>query len=93
MEIGDKKGIADTLNYMGNVAFGLEDFKNAIILMNAAEKEFESLGAVLGVEDQKIKDQNIAKIREELTEEKFEKYRKEGMKMTVEEAVQLAVSI
>lgn len=93
LEIGDKKGIADTLNYMGNVAFGLEDFKNAIILMNAAEKEFESLGAVLGVEDQKIKDQNIAKIREELTEEKFEKYRKEGMKMTVEEAVQLAVSI
>ena len=93
MEIGDKNGIADSLNYMGNVAFGLTDFKKAIILMNAAEKEFESLGAVLGVDDQKIKDQNIAKIREELTDEEFEKYSKEGMKITVEEAVQIAVSI
>ena len=91
-EIGYKIGMADSINYLGNAAYRLGDFEKAIKLLSAAEKELESMGAVLDKKEQKLKDENIAKLHEQLSDEEFDKFLEDGRKMTLEEAVQLAVN-
>ena len=91
-EIGYKIGMADSINYLGNAAYRLGEFEKAIKLLSASEKVLESMGAVLVKKEQKIKDENIAKLHEQLCDEEFDKYREEGRKMTLEEAVKLAVN-
>ncbi|MBK6774067.1 MAG: tetratricopeptide repeat protein [Ignavibacteria bacterium] len=90
-DIVDKNGIAHSINNLGNAAFGLGDFGKAIKLLSSAEKLLESMGVVLNKNDQKIKDENIAKIREQLSKEEFAKYRDEGENLTLDEAYKLAV--
>ncbi|MGB3017710.1 MAG: hypothetical protein WBC65_07875 [Ignavibacteria bacterium] len=41
--------------------------------------------------EQKIKDEIFEKLQEQLTEEEYAKYREEGKKLTMEEAVQLII--
>ena len=91
-DIVDKNGIAHSINNLGNAAFGLGDFGKAIKLLSSAEKLLESMGVVLNKNDQKIKDENIAKIREQLSKEEFAKYREEGENLTLDEAYQLAIN-
>ena len=90
-DIVDKNGIAHSINNLGNAAFGLGDFGKAIKLLSSAEKLLESMGVVLNKNDQKIKDENIAKIREQLSKEEFANYREEGENLTLDEAYKLAV--
>ena len=91
-EIADKNGITNSINNLGKAAYGLGDFEKAIKLISAAENVFESMGVVFDKYEQKIKDEIIEKLHENLSEEEFEKYREEGKKMTLEEVCQLAVS-
>ncbi len=90
-EIGYKIGMADSVNYLGNAAYRLGEFEKAIKLLSASEKALESMGAVLVKKEQKIKDENIEKLHEQLSDEVFDKYREDGRKMTLEEAVGLAL--
>ena len=55
--------------------------------------ELKSIGVVFDKYEQKIKDEIIEKLHEQFSDEVFDKYREDGRKMTLEEAVQLAVSI
>jgi len=91
-EIADKNGITNSINNLGKAAYGLGDFEKAIKLISAAENVFESMGVVFDKYEQKIKDEIIEKLHENLSEEEFEKYWEEGKKMMLEEACQLVVS-
>ncbi|MBS1517822.1 MAG: tetratricopeptide repeat protein [Bacteroidetes bacterium] len=91
-EIGYKIGMADSLNYLGNSAYRLGEFEMAIKLLSAAEKALESMGAVLDKKEQKIKDENIENLREQLSDEEFEKYWEEGKNMRVEDAADLILN-
>jgi len=91
-EIGYKIGMADSVNYLGNAAYKLGDFEKAIKLLSSAEKELESMEAVLDKKEQEIKDDTIAKLHEQFNVEEFVKYWEEGERMTLEEACKLALS-
>ncbi len=90
-EIVDKIGITNSINNLGKTAYGLGDFEKAIKLISAAENVLESMGVVFDKYEQKIKDEIIEKLHEQLTEEEYAKYREEGKKLTMEEAVQLII--
>ncbi len=91
-EIVDKIGITNSINNLGKTAYSLGDFEKAIKLISAAENVLESMGIVFDKYEQKIKDEIIAKLHEQLSDEVFDKYREDGRKMTLEKAVQLAVN-
>ena len=91
-EIGYKIGMVDSVNYLGNAAYKLGDFKKAVKLLSSAEKELESMEAVLDKKEQEIKDGIIAKLHEQFNVEEFVKYWEEGERMTLEEACKLALS-
>jgi len=61
-------------------------------LISAAENVLESMGIVFDKYEQKIKNEIIEKLHEQFSDEVFDKYREDGRKMTLEEAVQLAVN-
>ena len=91
-EIVDKIGITNSINNLGKTAYALGDFEKAIKLISAAENVLEYMGIVFDKYEQKIKDEIIEKLHEQFSDEVFDKYREDGRKMTLEEAVQLAVN-
>jgi predicted ATPase/Tfp pilus assembly protein PilF len=90
-EIGDKKGIAESMVNLGAVLANQGDFELAVKLLSASEKIMESIGGTFDKIGQKIKDETTAKLREQPSEEDFNKYWEEGKKLTLDEAVALAL--
>lgn len=90
-EIGDKHGIADSMNNLGKLSFYRGNYGMAVILFSVSEKIMESIGGVLDKVRQTGKDETLAKLHEHLSEEEFNKFWEEGKKLTLEEAVELAL--
>jgi non-specific serine/threonine protein kinase len=89
-DIGNKSGIADSMSYLGITAIYQENYETAVKLLSASEKIQESIGSVIETNYQKLENETKAKLREQLSEEEFNKYWEEGQKLTLEEAVELA---
>jgi predicted ATPase/class 3 adenylate cyclase/Tfp pilus assembly protein PilF len=92
IELGDKKGIAsECMVNLGVVLANQGDSKLAVKLLSACEKIQESIGSVFEKNYLKMKDETKAKLRGQLSEEEFNKYWEEGKKLTLDEAVALAL--
>ncbi|MBK9228297.1 MAG: tetratricopeptide repeat protein [Ignavibacteria bacterium] len=91
-EIGDKSGISELMIDFGRILAYQRDFELAVKLLSTSEKIIESIEGVLDKSSRLLKDETKAKLREQLSEEEFNKYWEEGKKLTLEEACQLAVS-
>jgi len=90
-EIGDKSGISELMIYFGSILANQRDFELAVKLLSTSEKIIESIEGVLDKSSRLIKDETIAKLHEHLSIEVFNKYWEEGKKLTLEEAVELAL--
>ena len=91
-DIGYKIGMVDSINYLGIAAYNLGDFEKSIKLLSSAQKELESMEAVLDKKEQEIKDVTIEKLHEQLNVEEFVRFWEEGERMILEEACKLALS-
>ncbi len=89
--IGDKNGIAECMNNLGNIFFNQGDYGLAAKLLSASERILESIVSVFDKNDQAKKDEYVAKLHEQLSDEDFNKYWEEGKNLTLEEAVELAL--
>ena len=91
-EIGDKAGISECIFIMGIIEFRTGDFEKAVKFLSASEKAFETFEVVFDNDDKDLKNETIAGLHEKLSDEVFFKYHEEGIKLSLEEACQLAVS-
>mgnify|MGYP002079012697 CR=1 FL=1 len=91
-DIGDKAGITESINKLGIIEFRIGDFVKAIKFLSVSEKFFETYRDVFDKQDKDLKDETIERLRENLSDEYFKKYREEGEKMTLEDACQLVVN-
>ena len=90
-EIGDKPGLANTLIYLARLFELNDNHFNAVRLLYAAEFAVKSMGTVFDINAEKEKNELTARLNELLSDEEFARYREEGEKMTIEQAVALAL--
>jgi non-specific serine/threonine protein kinase len=90
-ELGIKVDIVRCLKRLAMVAGAEGQPERAARLLGAAEALRQAIGAPLPPMDRPQYDRSIASVRARLGEEAFAKAWEEGRKMTMEEAVQLAV--
>ena len=91
-EIGDKNGISELMIYFGSILANQRDFELAVKLLSTSEKIIELIEGVLDKSSRLIKDETIAKLHEHLSKKEFNKYWEEGKKLTLDEAVALALN-
>ncbi|MBS1519077.1 MAG: tetratricopeptide repeat protein [Bacteroidetes bacterium] len=89
--IGDKNGIADCMNNLGYVLSNQEDYVVAVKLFSASEKIRESTVSAFDKKDRTKKNETIAKLIKQLSEEEFSKFMEEGRNLTIEEAVAMII--
>jgi hypothetical protein len=63
----------------------------AVLLLGAVESAVKSMCAVLEKDEFNQYEQTITKLHEKLSDEEFTKYWEEGKKLTLDEAVELAL--
>ena len=90
-EIGDNLSIAYCIEGFAGIASIQKRSSQVILLLGATETAFQSLGFVREKDDL-IQHERIIKIlHEQLSEEEYSKYWEEGKKLTLEQAVELAL--
>ncbi len=90
-EIGDRGGIAFCLERMAEVAIEKHQAEKAARIFGAAESMRASLRSKIDPVDQPEYERNLASLRAELGEGKFNVAWEEGQKMTLEQAVDYAL--
>ena len=90
-EIGDRGGIAFCLERLAEVAIGKHQAENAARIFGAAESIRASLRSKIDPVDQPEYERNLASLRAELGEGRFNAAWEEGQKMTLEQAVDYAL--
>lgn len=64
-----------------------------MILLGAVESALKSISRVLEIDVKKLEEEQIInKLHEQLSDEEFSKNFEEGMKLTIEQAAELALS-
>ncbi len=102
-EMGDKKGTVAILAGLGGVVVGVgaemgvgtgvRQVARGARLLGAVEGLMQSMGAVLDLDDQHLLyEPSVQQARAQLGEEGFEKARQEGRAMSMEQAIELALS-
>jgi predicted ATPase/class 3 adenylate cyclase len=90
-EIGDRGGIAFCLERLAEVAIGKHEAEKAARIFGAAESMRASLRSMIDPVDKPEYELNVASLRAELGEGKFNAAWEEGQKMTLEQAVAYAL--
>ena len=90
-EIGDKGGLVWCLEKLGQVTFQKENPEKAVKIFSAAESIRAALGSVMDPFDLPEYDRNIASLRNQLGEEKFNTAWNQGRTLTLEKAIALAL--
>ena len=90
-EIGDKLGMASSIVGLAEI-YNFKNYSNqAALLIGAVKTILKSIGIVFSGDVLKRYEQTITKLNEQLTEEEFSKYWEKGKKLTLEQAVELAL--
>jgi predicted ATPase/class 3 adenylate cyclase len=90
-EIGDRGGIAFCLERLAEVAIGKHEAEKAARIFGAAESMRVWLRSKIDPVDKPEYELNVASLRAELGEDKFNTAWEEGQKMTLEQAVDYAL--
>jgi predicted ATPase/class 3 adenylate cyclase len=90
-EIGDRGGIAFCLERLAEVAIGKHEAEKAARIFGAAESMRASLRSMIDPVDKAEYELNVASLRAELGEGKFNSAWEEGQKMTLVQAVDYAL--
>ncbi len=90
-ELGDKSGIAESLIGFAGILCENNNLSDSVKLLTAAESALKNIGVVLEIDKQNLKDKIISDLHGKLSDEEFTNYFNEGKKMTLDEAVDLAV--
>ena len=90
-EIGDKIGIANSILGLAEIVSVGNHSNQAVLLLKATGTILQSMGAMHGRDDLIQYERIITKLHEQLSEEEFSKYWEEGKKLTLEQAVELAL--
>jgi tetratricopeptide (TPR) repeat protein len=90
-ESGDKLNIAYCIEGFAGIAIIKNHPNQAALLLGATETTFQSLGYVREKNDLIQHERIITKLHKQLSEEEFSKNWKEGKKLTLEQAVKLAL--
>jgi len=93
LEIEDRLGIVSCIVGFAEIA-NFENLNNlATYLLGFVESTLQSIDCVLdGIELKQYK-QTITRLHEQLSDEEFNKYWEEGKKLTLDEAVELALKL
>ena len=92
-EIGDKIGITNSIVGLAGIASIKNHSNQAVLLLGATETALQSMGYVRGRDDLIQYERIITKLHEQLSDEEFSKYWEEGKKLTLEQAVELALKM
>ena len=93
IEIGDKFGFVSSIEGLAAISSARNNPSLAVLLLGAVQSALKSRGAVLDSVDLKLHKQTITKLHEQLSDKEFSKYWEEGKKLTLEQAVELALKI
>ncbi len=91
-ELGDRQGIAASLEAFAGLAAALSQSVRVARLWGAAEALREEIGSPLSSNDRDQYDESVAAAREALGDDAFSTARAEGRAMTLEQAVDYALS-
>jgi non-specific serine/threonine protein kinase len=91
-EIGDRGGIAFCLERLAEVAIGKHAAEKAARIFGAVESVRASLRSKIDPVDQPEYERNLASLRADLGDGKFDTAWEEGQKMTLEQAIELALT-
>ena len=91
-QIGDQGGIADSLNNLGNVAYSQGQPERGVRLWGAAAALREQIGAPMPPSERQKQEADIARTRQALGDAAFTAAFAAGRAMTVEGAVEYALS-
>ncbi len=91
-ETGDRRGIAESLEAFAGLAAKLGAPRQATVLWGAAEALREEIGSPLEQEEQARYDQDVAAARQALGDDAFAMDWAEGRAMSMEQAIQYALS-
>ncbi|MEO8209431.1 MAG: tetratricopeptide repeat protein, partial [bacterium] len=91
-EIGDKIGIVQSLIGFSEVLCDGNHLSRSVILLGAVETALKSIGLILQTKMLKFHKQIVNVLHEKLSNEQFEKYFEEGKKLTLDQAVEQALS-
>ena len=90
-EIGDRQGIAKSLEAFAGLAADQENPERAARLWGAAEALREEIGSPLAPNDREAYEREVAQARQVLGEAAFAAAWEEGRAMTMEQAVEYAL--
>jgi len=91
MELNDQLGIAVLLSAMAEMAVAEEDLTRAICLAAATETLLTSISGALQPDERTQQEKTIATVREALGEPAFQSTWEAGQRLTMKEAVELAL--
>ena len=91
VESDDDYIIADGLSFAGGVVGNMGEFERGIRLIGAGERQMEAIGSRRQFGDQFELDKMIARIREQVDDETYERLLVEGEALTRQEAIELAL--
>jgi predicted ATPase/class 3 adenylate cyclase len=89
----NQQGIANSLGAMAGLAALNHQAANSARLFSAAANVRESMGVVMGVDDQREYERYLAVLRQELDEEQFNQLMLEGCSLNTQQAVDLACQL
>jgi predicted ATPase/class 3 adenylate cyclase/Tfp pilus assembly protein PilF len=92
-KISDISRITNCLIGFAEIAVVENIFNRATCLLGSVESALQSMGTVLDRDDLIRYDNTIKKLHEQLTDEEISKYWDEGKKLTLDEAVELALKL
>ena len=92
MDFGNKVLISNSIMRFSGILSAGNKLFNAVLLLSAAEMALKSMGAVLDINEEKLRKKIVNDLQEKLSIEEFSKYYEKGKKLTLEQAAKLALS-
>jgi predicted ATPase/class 3 adenylate cyclase len=93
LELGHKLGIACCILGFAEIASAEKHSNRALLLLGATITILESMGVALWRDELIQFDKTTKRLHEQLTDEEFSKYWEAGKKLTLDEAVELALKL